>query len=355
DVEPWGLAFRGRAWRLVGRDPEKGQRVFLVERIARIEVNPQKPHTPDFEPPASFDAADAAARSSVPWLWEHHPPQPVRLRFAKGSEAIGERLFDAPEGSLTVTNLDGLVPQLLSLGDRVAVESPAAVQGKIRAALLRIQERLGSPPEPPAEAFTPARQDARAEPGRIAEPELKRERLRRLLLIVPAARRRPGVKLADLARDLGLDPQDLREDIDLLGLVGRPPFSPDDLIDITVDERDRVTVSLDQSFSRPPQLTPLEALALSAAAEEVAPADPAVHSALARLTGQLPPTARQLYAQLARRLVASTPAPRGARQILAQLRSAAERHREVALEYDKEGRGAAGERMLRPQGVIDHG
>jgi len=355
DVEPWGLAFRGRAWRLVGRDPEKGQRVFLVERIARIEVNPQKPHTPDFEPPASFDAADAAARSSVPWLWEHHPPQPVRLRFAKGSEAIGERLFDAPEGSLTVTNLDGLVPQLLSLGDRVAVESPAAVQGKIRAALLRIQERLGSPPEPPAEAFTPARQDARAEPGRIAEPELKRERLRRLLLIVPAARRRPGLKLADLARDLALDPQELREDIDLLALVGRPPFSPDDLIDISVDERDRVTVSLDQSFSRPPQLTPLEALALAAAAEEVAPADPAVHSALAKLTGQLPPTARQLYTQLGRRLVASTPAPRGTQQILAQLRSAAERRREVALEYDKEGRGSPGERLLRPQGVIDHG
>ncbi|TMA41160.1 MAG: WYL domain-containing protein, partial [Deltaproteobacteria bacterium] len=77
DVEPWGLAFRGRAWRLVGRDPEKGQRVFLVERIARIEVNPQKPHTPDFDPPEDFDAGDAAARSSKPWLWEHHAPEQV--------------------------------------------------------------------------------------------------------------------------------------------------------------------------------------------------------------------------------------------------------------------------------------
>src|SRR5205823_998222 len=71
--------------------------------------------------------------------------------------------------------------------------------------------------------------------------------------------------------------------------------------------------------------------------------------------GQLPPTARQLYTQLGRRLVASTPAPRGTQQILAQLRSAAERRREVALEYDKEGRGSPGERLLRPQGVIDHG
>ena len=220
DVEPWGLAFRGRAWRLVGRDPDKGQRVFLVERIARVEVNPQKPHTPDFEPPQDFDAGDAAARSSKPWLWEHHAPDQVRLRFAKGSEAIGERLFDAPDGQLTVTNLEGLVPQILSLGDRVVVESPAAAQEKIRAALLRIEEKLRSAPEPSDEWFAPAPSDAPAAPGRTAEPELKRERLRRLLLIVPAARRRPGVKLADLARDLGLDPQDLREDIDLLGLVG---------------------------------------------------------------------------------------------------------------------------------------
>ena len=355
DVEPWGIAFRGRAWRLVGRDPQKGQRVFLVERIARIEVNALKPNTPDFDPPPEFDAGDAAARSSKPWLWEHHAPEPVVLRFAKGSEAIGERLFEATDGKLTVTNLEGLVPQILSLGDRVVVESPRAGRDLVRAALQRIGEKLQVAPEPPAEPFTPAPSGAPAMAERVAEPEVKRERLRRLLLIVPAARRRPGVKLAELARELALDPQELREDIDLLAMVGRPPFSPDDLIDISVDERDRITVALDQSFSRPPQLTPLEALALAAAAAEVAPGDPAVSSALAKLTGQLPPTARKLYAQLARRVVAATPPPRGTEQILHRLRGAAERRREVALEYDKEGRGSAGERVFRPQGVIDHG
>ena len=116
-----------------------------------------------------------------------------------------------------------------------------------------------------------------------------------------------------------------------------------------------MTVALHQSFSRPPQLTPLEALALAAAAQEVAPLDAAVTSALARLTGQLPAAARDLYGKLARRVAASTPAPRGAEGILAQLRAAAEGHREVALRYDKDGRGAAGERIFHPQGVIDHG
>jgi len=356
DVDPWGLAFRGRAWRLVGWcHASQDQRVFLVDRIAAVETNPQKPHTPDFEPPEGFDAADAAVRSSKPWQWAHHPPQEVTLRFAAGSEAIAERIFDAGDGKLSVTYLDGLLPQILSLGDRVWIESPPAAREKVREALQRVLQKLQAPADPAPEPPPPPVIHSPTEPGRADEQDGKRERLRRLLLVVPAARRRPGVQLADLARELGLEAEELREDIDLLGLVGRPPFSPDDLIDISVDERDRVTVALDQSFSRPPQLTPLEALALAAAAQEVAPADPAVMSALAKLTGQLTPTARQLYGRLAQRVAASTPVPKGAERIVAQLRAAAEGHREVALDYDKEGRGAAGERVFRPQGVIDHG
>src|SRR5256885_1597802 len=137
------------------------------------------------------------------------------------------------------------------------------------------------------------------------------ERLRRLLLIVPAARRKPGIKVEELARELGLTPEELVEDIDLLGFVGRPPFSPDDLIDINVNERGRVSVMLDQSFSRPPQLTALEALALAAASQETAPADPAVVSALRKLTDKLPAKAQQLYAALAKRVAAATPPPPG--------------------------------------------
>jgi predicted DNA-binding transcriptional regulator YafY len=355
DVDPWGLAFRGAAWRLIGFcHLRTDQRVFLVDRIESVTLNGQKPNTADFEPPADFDAGTAAGRSSKPWQWAHHPPEEVTLRFAVGSEAIAGRVFDAPTGKLAVTNLDGLVPQILSLGDRVWIESPPAAREKVRAALLRIRERLGEEVAPAPEPIATA--VATGEPPRrtdVAE-EGKRERLRRLLLIVPAARRRPGILLDDLARELGLAPAELREDIDLLALVGRPPFSPDDLIDICVDERDRVSVTLDQSFSRPPQLTALEALALASAAREVASADPAVLVALGKLTATLPARARELYARLASRVAAETPAPKGAGTVLARLRSAAEQHREVALEYDKEGRGAAGERIFHPQGVIDH-
>jgi proteasome accessory factor C len=173
--------------------------------------------------------------------------------------------------------------------------------------------------------------------------------------------------VAELARELGLAEDELRADIDLLGMIGRPPFSPDllgmigrppfspdDLIDISVDARGRVTVALDQSFSRPPQLTGFEALALTAAAQEVAPADPAVVSALQKLTARLPRPAREMYAALARRVAAAAPPPRGTEELLARLRRAAEVRREVLLEYDKEGRGASEERRIRPLAVIDH-
>ena len=353
DVDPYGLAFRGSSWRLVAWcHLRKAERVFVVDRIERLQVNEQKPNRPDFETPEGFDAGSAAGRR--PWQWVGTPQQ-VQLRFAPGSEALAERVFEAPGGVLAVSYLDGLIPQVLSLGDRVWIESPPAAREKVVRSLHALAGRLENPADPPpAETQAPPEPSA-PPPARAALPDDKRERLRRLLLIVPAARRRPGIHLDELARELGLDAAQLRSDIDLLGMVGRPPFSPDDLIDISIDERGRVAVSLDQSFSRPPQLTAVEALALAAAAEEVAPADPAVVSALAKLTGKLTPAARQIYSALAHRLAAATPAPRGTAGILAQLRTAAEQRREVALDYDKEGRGQTEERKLHPQGVIDHG
>ena len=356
DVDPWGLAFRGGAWRVVGYcHLRKAQRTFVVDRIEELRVNEQRPNSPDFEVEASFDAGAAAGKK--PWQWAGAPPEEVTLRFAPGSEVLAERVFDAPVGetaSLQVTYLDGLLPQVLSLGDRVRIESPPRARGAAVRALRELRARLLQPVAPPADPVAKGGPEA-LPPAQPDEPALaKAERLRRLLLIVPAVRKKPGILLSELAHGLGLDTADLRRDIDLLAMVGRPPFSPDDLIDISIDERDRVHVALDQSLSRPPQLTAFEALALAAAAGEVASAEPAVTSALAKLTDKLPASARQLYAALARRVHAASPPARGTEGMLARLRTAAEERRELVLEYDKEGRGAAEERTVHPQALIEH-
>ena len=346
DVDPWGLAFRGGAWRLVGYcHLRQAERQFVLDRIAALTVNAKLPASADFEEPKDFDVGEAAGQK--PWQWSHHPYTVVHV---SGPYMVLQRVFDAAEGKLGVRFLDGLIPTVLQLGDKVVIEKPPAAREKVASALRKLQQLLQKPVEPPPSQPPPPAPKAAAS---AAPPAEKQDRLRRLLLIVPAVRRKRGITVSELAQQLGLTPEQLREDIELLAVVGRPPFLPDDLIDISIDERDRITVALDQSFSRPPQLTALEALALAAAAEEVAPADPAVKTALAKLTSKLPSTARQLYAGLARRVASATPAPKS--PALAQLRAAAEKHHEVALAYDKDGSGDPAERIFLPKLVLDHG
>ena len=55
-VEPWGLFARDGRWYLVARDPSvDGPRVFAVTRMTGLTIDPSRPKTPDFEPPADFD------------------------------------------------------------------------------------------------------------------------------------------------------------------------------------------------------------------------------------------------------------------------------------------------------------
>jgi predicted DNA-binding transcriptional regulator YafY len=346
DVDPWGLAFRGAAWRMVGYcHLRNAQRVFVVDRIEEATVNERNPASPDFEPPRDFDAGAVAARR--PWQWEGGAKVEVKLRFAPGSEALADRAFEG--GSFTASSVDGLIPSVLQHGDKLEILEPQVARQKIGDALQRILKLLEQEPEP-LSGPQPSAEEPIVKPLK-PERHGKQERLRRLLLVVPLARKRPGIKLEELAKELHIEPEELREDIELLGYVGRPPFSPDDLIDISVDERGRVRVALDQSFERPPQLLPLEALALAAACEEVAPADPAVREALAKLTSKLTPAARDLYAQLAKRLMSAAPLPREAADALAALRRAAEQRRELELRYDSPAKPM---RLFHPQGVVDH-
>src|SRR5207244_3648928 len=93
-----------------------------------------------------------------PWQWVGTAPQTVALGFAPGSEPLGERVFDAKDGKLSVSYLDGLIPQVLSLGDRVWIESPPQARDKAVQALQSLKTRLSAEPSPAAEtpASTPA-------------------------------------------------------------------------------------------------------------------------------------------------------------------------------------------------------
>lgn len=171
------------------------------------------------------------------------------------------------------------------------------------------------------------------------------ERLRRLLFLVPYVARHPGIQVQALAKALGVSKEALLEELDLLTLVGRPPFQPDDFIDLHVDEKERVFVDLDQRFSKPPRLTAPEAAALSAAAAllEPAPGDP-LAKALAKLEAVLPAPARERYREILKAVDASAAAPRE----LAPLTQAIAQRREVRFAYFSANRGASEQRTVRP-------
>jgi proteasome accessory factor C len=89
----------------------------------------------------------------------------------------------------------------------------------------------------------------------------ERERLPRLLALVPYLQARPGVAVATAAADFAVTEEQLRRDLQLLWMCGLPGHGPGDLIDLSF-EGDSVSVIFDAGMSRPLRLTAEEALAL---------------------------------------------------------------------------------------------
>lgn len=97
--------------------------------------------------------------------------------------------------------------------------------------------------------------------SQVAEGRLGK-RLRRILLLLPYAIKHPGVTVDELAKKFGVEQGDLLDDLNLVFLCGLPGYGPGDLIDVTIDDEDRVFIRMADYFSEPFRLTPAEALAL---------------------------------------------------------------------------------------------
>jgi proteasome accessory factor C len=176
------------------------------------------------------------------------------------------------------------------------------------------------------------------------------ERLRRLLFLVPYVSRRPGIPVAELAAALSLSREELLADLDLLTLVGRPPYQPDDYIDIYL-ENDRVYIDLDMRFSAPPRLTAAEAVALAAAAELLRPAaSDALSGALHKLEKVIPPGSLSKVREMGKKLDLSLDGP----PALAPLNAAVAERREVELDYFSANRGSSERRTVQPLELFSH-
>ena len=87
------------------------------------------------------------------------------------------------------------------------------------------------------------------------------ERINRILFILSYVSKNQGITLQDLAERVGMRPKQLMKELDFMLLIGKPPFRPDDYVDIYVEDQ-RVYIEYDQMLNRPLRFTRPEALAL---------------------------------------------------------------------------------------------
>jgi proteasome accessory factor C len=97
----------------------------------------------------------------------------------------------------------------------------------------------------------------------------ERERLPRLLALVPYLQAHNGIAIEQAAADFGVGEDQLRRDLQLLWMCGLPGHGPGDLIDLSF-EGDTVSVIFDAGMSRPLRLTAEEALPLVVALRTLA-------------------------------------------------------------------------------------
>jgi proteasome accessory factor C len=170
-------------------------------------------------------------------------------------------------------------------------------------------------------------------PRPIAEHEVQR-----ILALVPWIVAHPGSTKAELAARFGITEAQVDEDLDLVLMIGVPPYSPGDYLDVE-DDDGRVTIRLADYFRRPLRLTPNEGLALLAAGRAllaVQGSDP---------TGPLATALDKLEAALEfPELVVDVGEP----PFLPQVRDARAHHERLDIDYWSAGRDELTRREIDP-------
>ena len=168
-------------------------------------------------------------------------------------------------------------------------------------------------------------------------------RLQRLLAMVPWIAANDGPTMDDVGERFGITPAQLAADLEVVWLVGLPPYTPDALIDV-VQEGDRVWIHYADVFASAQRLTPDQAVGLlTAGASVLALPGAEPDSALARGVAKL---AAVLGVDAAQVLDVDLGGARA--EVLEVLRTAVREHHRVHLDYYSYGRDTRTERDVDP-------
>lgn len=166
--------------------------------------------------------------------------------------------------------------------------------------------------------------------------------IQRILAIVPWIVAHPGASKTDVAARFGVTVDQLDEHLGLVLMIGVPPYSPGDYIDVD-DDGEHVTLRMADSFRRPLQLSPTEGVAVLAAGRALlavpgSEPDGPLASALGKLAAALgSPDVR-----------VDVPAPAN----LDALLDAADRGERVEIDYWSAGRDEVTTRVIDPYAVF---
>jgi len=175
-------------------------------------------------------------------------------------------------------------------------------------------------------------------------------RLKRLLALLPWLAAHPGSTVTEIGERFGLTPKQLEDDLAVVWMVGVPPYTPDQLIDVEFDG-DRVSINLGSYFKRPLRLTTDQALALVTAGQSlvsVPGTDP--EGPLARGLAKL---ATALQVDPAEAMAVHL--GEAASEILDRLRGGIESGRRVQIDYYSYGRDERSRRDVDPHRIWAEG
>jgi proteasome accessory factor C len=167
--------------------------------------------------------------------------------------------------------------------------------------------------------------------------------MQRLLAMVPWIAAHDGPTLSEVCERFGLTEKELAADLEVMWLVGLPPYTPDALIDV-VQEGERVWIHFADVFDAPQRLTPDQAVALLTAGASVLAlpgndTEGPLARGVAKLASVLGVDAEQ---------VLDVDLGLGGAEVLDVLRAGVAEHRRVHLDYYSYGRDARTERDVDP-------
>jgi proteasome accessory factor C len=167
------------------------------------------------------------------------------------------------------------------------------------------------------------------------------DRATRILSIVPWVAERDGPSIAEICDRFAMTRADLVADLDVVFMVGTPPYTPDTLIDVAIED-ERVWIRLGDYFRRPLRLVPGEALSLLTAGRawmqtSGADEDGALGRALDKLAASLgAPAEESMTIELGHTVEG----------VLETVRRGVEEHRRIEIDYYSYGKDERTTRLV---------